>query len=123
MSKVYLFFLLLICFKSIASNNPCDTENGGVIAGYNCVNNKIKIAEKKLDKSYKEALLRINDESPKLITEFNFAQKEWRKYKDAECDFIGKSATDSPWQGVQIKECQLNIILLRAKYIDSVYFG
>ncbi|HIF9137622.1 TPA: lysozyme inhibitor LprI family protein [Photobacterium damselae] len=68
-------------------------EHGGVTAGYECVEQKIKIADKELNRSYKEALERISNEASDLEDVFRSAQRAWLKFKDAECEFIGSSFT------------------------------
>lgn len=125
MIRSKILFLLFIPVVSFASKNvdPCEVEHGGVTAGYECVEQKIRIADKELNRSYKEALERISNEASDLEDVFRSAQRAWLKFKDAECEFIGSSFTSSPWQGVQIEKCKLDMMKKRIIYFNEVFVG
>ncbi|HHF2892520.1 TPA: lysozyme inhibitor LprI family protein [Vibrio diabolicus] len=133
--KKLLVILALVSVPSFASDDieaPCKVKGGGVMAGYQCVEQKMKSADKELNESYQEAIARISEEEAalreiwsqtELVEPFRKAQRAWLKYRDAECEFSGLSSTPSPWQGVQIEECKLRMTLERVKYFKNVYVG
>ena len=133
--KKLLVILALFSVPSFASDDiedPCKVKGGGVMAGYQCVEQKMKSADKELNESYQEAISRISEEEAalreiwsqtELVEPFRKAQRAWLKYRDAECEFSGLSSTPSPWQGVQIEECKLRMTLERVEYFKSVYVG
>ncbi|WP_019274212.1 lysozyme inhibitor LprI family protein [Vibrio coralliilyticus] len=133
--KKLLVILALVSVPSFASDDieaPCKVKGAGVIAGYQCVEQKMELADKELNESYQEAIARISEEEAalretwsetELVEPFRKAQRAWLKYRDAECEFSGLSSTPSPWQGVQIEECRLRMTLERVEYFKSVYVG
>ncbi|HAV1390482.1 TPA: DUF1311 domain-containing protein [Vibrio parahaemolyticus] len=133
--KKLLVILALVSVPSFASvdiEDPCNVKGGGVMAGYQCVEQKMESADKELNESYQEAIARISEEEAalretwsqtELVEPFRKAQRAWLKYRDAECEFSGLSSTPSPWQGVQIEECKLRMTLERVEYFKSVYVG
>ncbi|WP_172564214.1 lysozyme inhibitor LprI family protein [Vibrio navarrensis] len=133
--KKLLVILALASVPSFASDDiedPCNVKGGGVMAGYQCVEQKMESADKELNESYQEAIARISEEEAalreiwsqtELVEPFRKAQRAWLKYRDAECEFSGLSSTPSPWQGVQIEECKLRMTLERVEYFKSVYVG
>ncbi|MCS0045437.1 lysozyme inhibitor LprI family protein [Vibrio antiquarius] len=133
--KKLLVILALVSVPSFASDDIedlCKVKGGGVMAGYQCVEQKMELADKELNESYQEAIARISEEEAalretwsetELVEPFRKAQRAWLKYRDAECEFSGLSSTPSPWQGVQIEECRLRMTLERVEYFKSVYVG
>ncbi|WP_139685568.1 lysozyme inhibitor LprI family protein [Vibrio tasmaniensis] len=128
-SLIVLALVTTSCF-AVDDEDPCNVEGGGVTAGYLCIEEKMKVANIDLNKTYQEAIMRIVEEEAELqklefqidLEEpFRRAQQAWLKYRDAECEFIGKSSTASPWGGVQIEECKLRMILERTEYFKDVY--
>lgn len=118
----------LLCFLSFNvfsddAGDPCLVKNGGVTAGYLCVDKKIKDIDIELNESYQQAIERILDEAPDLEGSFREAQRSWLRFKDSECDFIGSSLTNSPWRGVRIEECKLRMMKERIKYFNRVFVG
>ncbi|WKY60522.1 lysozyme inhibitor LprI family protein [Vibrio sp. SNU_ST1] len=130
--KKSLIVLALVTTSSFAvdDEDPCNVEGGGVTAGYLCVEEKMKLANIDLNKTYQEAIMRIAEEEAELqkiefqidLEEpFRRAQQAWLKYRDADCEFIGQAYTPSPWAGVQIEECKLRMILERIEYFKGTY--
>lgn len=130
--KKSLIVLALVTTSSVAvdDEDPCNVEGGGVTAGYLCVEEKMKVANIDLNKTYQEAIMRIAEEEAELqkiefqidLEEpFRGAQQAWLKYRDADCEFIGQAYTPSPWAGVQIEECKLRMILERIEYFKGTY--
>lgn len=130
--KKSLIVLALVTTSSFAvdDEDPCNVEGGGVTAGYLCVEEKMKVANIDLNKTYQEAIMRIAEEEAELqkiefqidLEEpFRRAQQAWLKYRDADCEFIGQAYTPSPWAGVQIEECKLRMILERIEYFKGTY--
>ena len=135
--EIYLKkLLMLLAFVTTYSfafddvEDPCNVEGGGVTAGYLCIEEKMKVADIELNKTYQEAIIRITEEEAELqkiefqtdLEEpFRRAQQAWLKYRDADCEFIGQAFTPSPWAGVQIEECKLRMILERIEYIKGIY--
>ncbi|MBF4248923.1 DUF1311 domain-containing protein [Vibrio anguillarum] len=125
----------MISVSSLASDDvedPCEVKGGGAMAGYQCVEKKMEFADKLLNESYQEAIVRISEEEAalreiwsqtELVEPFRKAQRAWLKYRDAECEFFGLSSTPSPWQGVQIEECKLRMTLERVEYFKDIYVG
>ncbi|MDC5818886.1 lysozyme inhibitor LprI family protein [Vibrio europaeus] len=130
-----LLILGLVAVPSLASvdvEDPCQVSGGGVMAGYQCVEQKMKSADQALNESYQKAIARISEEETalretwsqtELVEPFRQAQRAWLKYRDAECEFFGLSSTPSPWQGVQVEECKLRMTLERVEYFNGVYVG
>ncbi|MFA0114204.1 lysozyme inhibitor LprI family protein [Vibrio sp. 10N.261.46.E11] len=128
-SLILLALVTTSCF-AVDDEDPCNVEGGGVTAGYLCVEEKMKVANIDLDKTYQEAIMRIVEEEAELqkiefhidLEEpFRRAQQAWLKYRDAECEFIGQAYTPSVWAGVQIEECKLRMILERIEYFKGTY--
>lgn len=127
--------LLLISTTVFAANedaDPCNAQGGGVMAGYACVAQKYKIADDQLNAEYKKAIQRTEDEQTalrkhwpnmELVSLLRSAQRTWLKFRDAECQFTGMSSTPSPWQGVQIEECKLQMTIDRTEYLKGVHSG
>lgn len=133
--KKRLVILALVSAASFAADtvdDPCKAKGGGVTAGYLCVEQKMKRADKELNQTYQAAIGRIREEQAalrkiwsqiELEEPFRKAQRAWLKFRDAECAFSGFSSTPSPWQGVQIEECKLTMTLERIEYFKGVYTG
>lgn len=128
-SLIVLALVTTSCF-AVDDEDPCNVEGGGVTAGYLCVEEKIKVAETDLNKTYQEAILRIVEEEAQLREiefqaelekPFRRAQQTWLKYRDADCEFVGQASTPSPWAGVQIEECKLRMTLERIEYFKGIY--
>lgn len=128
-SLIVLALVTTSCF-AVDDEDPCNVEGGGVTAGYLCVEEKIKLANIDLNKTYQEAIMRIVEEEAELqkiefhidLEEpFRRAQQAWLKYRDADCEFIGQAYTPSVWAGVQIEECKLRMILERIEYFKGTY--
>ncbi|MGF1751762.1 lysozyme inhibitor LprI family protein [Vibrio cionasavignyae] len=118
-----IFFWSLNAFSGGDLVDPCLAKNGGATAGYLCVDKKIKSVDVELNESYKRAINRILVEDPDLEESFREAQRAWLKFKDSECKFIGSSLTSSPWRGVQIEECKLQMMKERIVYFNQVFVG
>ena len=137
MKSIISFWLLFLSMgvaaeSQIADEDPCNVQGGGVTAGYQCVAEKMKVANKELNKTYQEAIGRISEEEAELrkvwsytelVEPFRESQRAWLDYRYAECEFIGRSSTPSPWQGVQIENCKLRMTLERVEYFKAVYVG
>ncbi|EGA68656.1 hypothetical protein VISI1226_03410 [Vibrio sinaloensis DSM 21326] len=133
--KKLLMCLTLVSAPLLAADgveDPCNMQGGGVMAGYLCVEQKLKAADAELNKTYQQAIIRIREEETalrktwsetELVEPFRASQRAWLKFKDAECEFVGLSSTPSPWQGVQIEECKLEMILERIEYFKGVFWG
>ncbi|MEZ9069125.1 MULTISPECIES: lysozyme inhibitor LprI family protein [Vibrio] len=128
-SLIVLALVTTSCF-AVDDEDPCNVEGGGVTAGYLCVEEKMKVANIDLNKTYQEAIMRIVEEEAELqkiefhiVLEepFRRAQQAWLKYRDADCEFIGQAYTPSVWAGVQIEECKLRMILERIEYFEGIY--
>ncbi|MFA0626910.1 lysozyme inhibitor LprI family protein [Vibrio sp. 10N.222.49.A3] len=128
-SLIVLALVTTSCF-AVDDEDPCNVEGGGVTAGYLCVEEKMKVANIDLNKTYQEAIMRIVEEEAELqkiefhidLEEpFRRAQQAWLKYRDADCEFIGQAYTPSVWAGVQIEECKLRMILERIEYFEGIY--
>ncbi|SBS67234.1 hypothetical protein VAT7223_03589 [Vibrio atlanticus] len=128
-SLIVLALVTTSCF-AVDDEDPCNVEGGGVTAGYLCVEEKMKVANIDLNKTYQEAIMRIVEEEAELqkiefhidLEEpFRRAQQAWLKYRDADCEFIGQAYTPSVWAGVQIEECKLRMILERIEYFEGTY--
>jgi uncharacterized protein YecT (DUF1311 family) len=128
-SLIVLALVTTSCF-AVDDEDPCNVEGGGVTAGYLCVEEKKKVANIDLNKTYQEAIMRIVEEEAELqkiefhidLEEpFRRAQQAWLKYRDADCEFIGQAYTPSLWAGVQIEECKLRMILERIEYFEGTY--
>ena len=131
--KKRLTILALIstsCFASGTVEDVCKVEGGGVMAGYLCVEQKNEKAEKEFNENYQKVLIRLSEEETilreswskvELVEPFQKAQRAWLSYRDAECFFSSVSSTTSPWQGVQIEECKLEMTLERVEYFKSIY--
>lgn len=127
-----LVFVSASGFSSDNVEDPCTVQSGGVMAGYLCVDQKMKAIDKELNKTYLEAIGRISEEETvlketwsktELVEPFRKAQMAWLRYRDAECEFSGMSSTQSAWQGVQIEECKLRMTIERVEYFKGVYVG
>ena len=129
-----LAFLLIstAVFAADEDADPCNAQGGGVMAGYACVAQRYKVADDQLNAEYKKAIQRTEDEqtalrknwpNTELLSLLRFAQRAWLKFRDAECQFTGMSSTPSPWQGVQIEECKLQMTIERTEYLKSVHSG
>lgn len=124
--KFWVFLTVFLSFNAFPSgdlDDPCLAKNGGATAGYLCVDKKIKLTDIELNGSYKGAINRILVEAPDLEESFREAQRAWLKFKDSECEFIGLSLTSSPWAGVQIEECKLQMMKERIEYFNQVFVG
>lgn len=128
-SLIVLALVTTSCF-AVDDEDPCNVEGGGVTAGYLCVEEKMKVANIDLNKTYQEAIMRIVEEEAELQKiefhidlegPFRRAQQAWLKYRDADCEFIGQAYTPSVWAGVQIEECKLRMILERIEYFEGTY--
>lgn len=102
------------------------------MAGYACVAQQYKVADDQLNAEYKKAIQRTEDEqtalrknwpNTELVSLLRSAQRAWLKFRDAECQFTGMSSTPSPWQGVQIEECKLQMTIERTEYLKGVHSG
>ena len=118
-----IFFWPINAFSGGELDDPCSVKSGGVNAGYRCVEKKRKSTDVELNESYKRAINRLLAEDPDLEESFREAQRAWLKFKDSECEFIGSSLTNSPWRGVQIEKCKLQMMKERIKYFNQVFVG
>lgn len=132
MRSVFILVVVsFIPFLSFADENPCDIVDGGVTAGYMCVEQKVSSAQNQLDIALNGAIDRVKEEqkylqhstNDNIVESLNKAQKSWIEFRDNQCLFDGQTMTSSPWQGVQIEECKLKKILSRIEYLKSIFVG
>ncbi|MGF1902030.1 lysozyme inhibitor LprI family protein [Aliivibrio sifiae] len=126
-NKILIVLFSLASFCSFANENYCDIVNGGVTAGYMCVEQKISSAQKQLDIAFNSAIERAKEEqksmNDNIVESLNKAQSSWIEFRDNQCLFDGQTMTSSPWQGVQVEECKLKKILSRIDYLNSLFRG
>ncbi|ODS10590.1 lysozyme inhibitor LprI family protein [Vibrio scophthalmi] len=97
--KKLLVILALVSVPSFAFDDiedPCKVKGGGVMAGYQCVEQKMKSVDKKLNERYLEAVARISEEEAalrviwsqaKLVEPFRKAQRAWLKTETLSASF------------------------------------
>ena len=130
-NKILIVLFSLTSFCSFADENPCDIVDGGVTAGYMCVEQKVSSAQNQLDIALNGAIDRVKEEqkylqhstNDNIVESLNKAQKSWIEFRDNQCLFDAQTMTSSPWQGVQIEECKLKKILSRIEYLNSIFVG
>lgn len=129
-SIVLCVYLLSSLNLVLASDNidPCNVSGGGALAAGMCIDKKIKVVDKELNKAYQESIERIKDEElhmgRDLEGKFRKSQRAWSEYRDSFCLFEGDSTgAAGGWSGIHVEECKLNMSLMRIKYLKEVFWG
>ena len=133
MKNIIGFGVLFLSLGAAAENqvideDPCNTPNGGARAGILCADKRATDTNISYEKALESALKRLREENeyiknPKLKQAFMKSNHDWWAFVVSECYFTGLTLTDSPWQSVQIMNCEINKTLERIKYLNNVFYG
>ena len=89
--------------ESEARMGECLKKDGSAEGNIKCINAELKIQDKILNETYKEALDALNDDNKKKLKEI---QRKWIAYKEVKCPFI-------PFEGelyrVESADCYLQM--------------
>ena len=100
--------------ESDARIGECLKKDGSAEGNIKCINEELKIQDKILNETYKDALGVLSDENKKKLKEI---QRKWVSYKEAKCSFI-------PFEGelyrVESADCYLQMTKERAKELAGV---
>ncbi|CAM4007305.1 Lysozyme inhibitor LprI N-terminal domain-containing protein [Bordetella tumbae] len=117
--QLMLLAVPLMALHSIASaqSDPC--ADAATQADINeCVGKAYKKADADLNAAYKQAATRLkgdDDQHKKLIT----AQREWIKFRDAECDFVTADAGGGSAYSMALSACLTTLTQDRTKQLKG----
>jgi Uncharacterized protein conserved in bacteria len=100
--------------ESDARIGECLKKDGSAEGNIKCINEELKIQDKILNETYKDALGVLSDENKKKLKEI---QRKWVSYKEAKCSFI-------PFEGelyrVESADCYLRMTKVRIGELEHV---
>ena len=110
--------LLLLCLPVFADQlSTCLEETRGVTAAINsCLDAELSRQDARLTAAYQKALGKVEGEKESRLRD---SQRQWTKYRDASCDFIG-SLTGGTVDSVRHLECLIRETSHRANELEAL---
>lgn len=112
--------------QTLNSTDPCNSpEDTGLLE---CAQNKVKVADKKLNSVYKKLLTKLTDAYGSELEETGrntrkgliYAQRSWLKFRDENCEFVGDMYDAAPiWRDVYVTFCHSEMTESRVKDLQE----